>query len=96
MLPRESLILELDRKTGISAAKEVLRGRAYFHGDVPDAPAALLSIGTLQDLGGYCRMLIWRVGDDRGLILGNGYSVPCDVKPENFGAMLEAGKNVRG
>jgi uroporphyrinogen-III decarboxylase len=91
-LPRGSFILELDGQTDMFAAKEILRGHACLHGDVP---AALLSVGKPQDVRDYCRMLIDRVGDDGGLILGSGCSVPCNVEPDNFRAMLDAGKSVR-
>jgi uroporphyrinogen-III decarboxylase len=89
-LPRGSFILELDSKTDIFAAKEALRGHGCFHGDVP---AALLSVGKPQEVYDYCRMLIDRVGDDGGFILGSGCSVPCNVEPDNFRAMIEAGKS---
>jgi len=35
------------------------------------------------------------VGDDGGLILGSGCGVPLNVKPENFRAMIETGKNTK-
>ena len=92
-LPKGSFILELDGKTDMFAAKEVLRGHACFHGDVP---AALFSVGKPQDVRDYSRMLIDRGGDDGGLILGRGCSVPCNVQPDNCRAMLEAGKNTNG
>ena len=92
-LPKGSFILELDSKTDIFAAKEILRGHACFHGDVP---AALLSIGQPQEVRDYCRLLIERVGEDGGFILGSGCSVPCNVEPENFRAMIETGKQTVG
>jgi len=91
-LPRGSFVMELDGLTDIFAAKEILRGHACFKGDVP---AALLSVGKPQDVRDYCRRLINRVGDDGGFILGSGCSVPCNVDPENFRAMIETGKNAR-
>jgi len=89
-LPKGSAILELDSRTDIFRAKEILRGHSCFHGDVP---AALLSIGKPDDVEAYCRKLIDEVGGDGGLILGSGCSVPCNVKPENFRAMIETGKS---
>lgn len=89
-LPRGSFILELDSKTDIFAAKEILRGHACLHGDVP---AALLSVGKREDVRAYCKILIERVGDDGGFILGSGCSVPCNVEPANFRAMIDTGKN---
>jgi hypothetical protein len=91
-LPRGSFVLGLDSTTNIFAAKDVLRGHACFHGDVP---AALLSVGKPDEVRDYCRRLISRVGDDGGFILGSGCSVPLNVKPENFRAMIETGKNTK-
>jgi uroporphyrinogen-III decarboxylase len=92
-LPRGSAILELDSATDIFAAKEVLRGHLCLHGDVP---AALLSIGKPEEVTAYCRRLIDQVGADGGFILGSGCSVPSNVKPENFRAMIETGKQCGG
>ena len=89
-LPRGSAILELDGNTDIVAAKELLRGHVCLKGDVP---AALLSIGTVEEVEAYCRKLIDSIGDDGGFILSSGCSVPADVRPENFRAMIETGKH---
>jgi hypothetical protein len=91
-LPRGSFVLGLDSTTNIFAAKDVLRGHACIHGDVP---AALLSVGKPEEVRDYCRRLISRVGDDGGFILGSGCGVPINVKPENFRAMIETGKNTK-
>ena len=91
-LPKGSFVMGLDSTTNIFAAKDVLRGHACFHGDVP---AALLSVGKADEVRDYCRRLISRVGDDGGFILGSGCSVPLNVKPENFRAMIETGKNTK-
>ena len=88
-LPKGSAILELDGSTDIFAAKELLRGHLCLKGDVP---AALLSIGRPEEVAAYCKRLIDQVGGDGGFILGSGCSVPPDVKPENFRAMVETGK----
>jgi uroporphyrinogen-III decarboxylase len=89
-LPRGSYVLELDSTTDIFAAKEVVRGHGIIHGDVP---AALESLGKPEDVEAYVKKLIDEVGGDGGFILGDGCSTAADVKPENFRAMLETGKN---
>ena len=89
-LPRGSAILELDSVTDIFAAKEALRDHLCFHGDVP---ASMLSLGKPEDVVGYCKKLIDEVGKGGGLILGSGCSVPPNVKPANFRAMIETGRN---
>jgi len=91
-LPKGSFILELDSTTDIFRAKQILRGHGCLKGDVP---AALLSIGTPADVETYCRKLIDEVGEGGGFILGSGCSVPSDVKPENFRAMIDTGKRHR-
>ena len=89
-LPRGSAVLELDSVTDIFQAKEILRGHLCFHGDVP---AALLSLGKPEDVAAYCRRLIDEVGGDGGFILGSGCSVPPNVRPENFKALIDTAKN---
>lgn len=91
-LPRGSAVLELDSMTDIVRAKDAVRGHLCLHGDVP---AALLSIGTPADVAAYCRRLIDEVGVAGGFILGSGCSVPANVRPENFRAMIETGKTHR-
>ena len=88
-LPRGSAVLELDSTTDIFQAKEILRDHLCFHGDVP---AALLSIGRPEDVEAYCKKLIDKVGGDGGFILGSGCSVPPNVRPENFKALIDTGK----
>ena len=88
-LPRGSAILELDGNTDIIAAKELLRGHLCLKGDVP---AALLSIGKVEEVEAYCRKLIDQVGSDGGFILSSGCSVPANVRPENFRALIDTGK----
>lgn len=87
-LPRGSAVLELDGTTDIVAAKTALRGHLALRGDVP---AALLSVGTPAEVAAYCKRLIDEVGGDGGFILGSGCSVPPDVRPENFQALVEGG-----
>lgn len=89
-LPKGSAVLELDSSTNIFRAKELLGGHLCLHGDVP---AALLSIGTPEDVAAYCRRLIREVGAGGGFILGSGCSVPADARPENFRAMVETAKS---
>ncbi len=88
-LPRGSAILELDGTTDIRKAKQALRGHLCLRGDVP---AALLAIGQPEEVAAYCKALIDDVGSDGGFILGSGCSVPANVKPENFRALIETGK----
>ncbi len=91
-LPRGSAILELDGTTDLVAARRVLGDHLCLKGDVP---AALLSVGKPEDVEDYCKRLISEVGRDGAFILSTGCSTPPTVKPENFRAMIETGKNYR-
>jgi hypothetical protein len=86
---RGSYMLQLDSMTDIFAAKEVMKGHAMFHGDLP---AMLQAIGSVEDVQAYCRRLIDEVGYEGGFILGTGCETAPDFKPENLRAMIETGK----
>jgi len=89
-LPKGSAILELDSATDIFAAKDILKDHLCLRGDVP---ASLLSLGKPEAVEAYCRKLIDEVGGDGGFILGSGCGVPPNVRPENYRAMIETGRN---
>jgi len=89
-LPRGSVVLDLDGLTDIFKAKQVLKGHMCISGDVP---AALLKLGTPEEVAAYCRKLIDVVGDGGGFILSSGCSVPVDARLENVRAMVDTGKN---
>jgi uroporphyrinogen-III decarboxylase len=82
-------MLQLDSTTDIFAAKELLRGHAMFHGDVP---AALQALGTPQEMEAYCRKLIDEVGYEGGFILGTGCDSAPDCTFDNLKALVETGK----
>jgi uroporphyrinogen-III decarboxylase len=88
-LPRGQAILELDSKTDILRAKEVLGGHLCLMGDVP---AQLLRLGTPDEVRAYVRTLIDVVGKGGGFILSTGCDTPVDARAENVKAMLEIGK----
>lgn len=88
-LPKGTCVLELDSVTDIFQAKKVLSGHMCLMGDVP---AALLTLGTPDEVCAYVKRLCEEVGDGGGYILSSGCSVPVDAKPENVRAIFEAGK----
>ncbi len=88
-LPKGKCVLDLDGATDIFKAKKVLGGHMCLMGDVP---AALLTLGTVDQVRAYVRRLCEEVGDGGGYILGSGCSVPVDAKPENVRAIIDAGK----
>jgi uroporphyrinogen-III decarboxylase len=87
-LPKGKCVLELDSVTDIFKAKQVLAGHMCLMGDVP---AALLTLGTPDQVTAYVKRLCEEVGDGGGYILSSGCSVPVDAKPANVRAMIEAG-----
>jgi hypothetical protein len=89
-LPRGSAIIDLDGTTDIFKAKEILRDHLCIATDVHPT---LLSLGKPQEVEAYCKEVIDRIGGDGGCILTTGCTVPGAVKPENFRAMIETGKN---
>ena len=88
-LPKGKCVLELDSITDIFKAKQVLRGHMCLMGDVP---AALLTLGSVDQVRAYVKRLCEEVGDGGGYILSSGCSVPVDAKPENVQAMIDAAK----
>ena len=89
-LPPKRVVAELDSMTDIFKAKEVLKGHMCIAGDVP---AALTSLGTVEEVESYCRKLIDIVGQDGGFILSTGCTCPVDCKIENLQAMVNTAKN---
>ena len=85
-LPRGKCICELDSRTDIFKAKEILKGHMCIMGDVP---ATLLSLGTEDEVVNYCNKLHEIVGRDGGFILSTGCEFPIDAKFENVKAMLD-------
>ena len=89
-LPAKMVVAEFDSRTNIFMAKEILKGHMCIAGDVP---AALLSLGTAQEVEAYCRKLIDVVGEGGGFILSTGCTCPVECRMENFQAMIDTAKN---
>ncbi len=92
-LPAKSCVCDLDGMTDIFQAKEILGGHMCISGDVP---AALLTLGSPEEVEAYCRRLIDEVGDGGGFMLTSGCECPVNVRPENLRAMVETGRTYRG
>lgn len=84
-LPKGRVIFESDGMTNHTKFKEKLGDMMCFKGDVP---AAMLSLGTPDEVYTYSRKLISEIG--QGLILSSGCSIPPDAKLENVKAMIAA------
>jgi len=92
-LPRGKCVCDLDGMTDIFKAKEVLGGHMCISGDVP---ASLLSLGTPEEVRGYCQRLIDVVGKDGGFFLTTGCECPVDAKFENVKMMIDVAKTYNG
>ena len=88
-LPKKMCVCELDSKTDIFKAKELLKDHMCIAGDIS---AATTAIGTKEETVDYCKKLIDVVGKDTGFILSSGCTVPPDCKYENFKAMIDTVK----
>lgn len=92
-LPAGKCVCDLDGTTDIFQAKEVLGGHMCISGDVP---AALLTLGSPDEVSAYCRRLIDEVGDGGGFMLTTGCECPVNVRTENLRAMADTGLEYRG
>ncbi len=88
-LPAKKCICELDSKTDIFKAKEILKDHMCIAGDVPPG---LQAVGRPEEMADYCRQLIDVVGKDTGFILSSGCTVSAECKFDNFKAMIDTGK----
>jgi uroporphyrinogen-III decarboxylase len=91
-LPRGTYIINLDGKSDIFKARDILGDQMCIMGDVP---ADLLKLGEPDEVDEYCRRLIMEVGAEGGFILSSGCSMPADAKPENVRAMIQSVKKYR-
>lgn len=85
-LPKGRCVFAPDGMTDIFEAKRVLGDHMCIMGDVP---AAMLAVGSTQDVKAYVRRLITEVGPS-GFILASGCDIPPNAKLENVLAMVEA------
>jgi len=86
-LPRATCIFDPDGMTDMFKLKEVLGDRMCITGDVP---AAMLSLGTPDEVHKYCRKLCDEFGPAGGFVMSQGCSLPGNAKPENIRAIVEA------
>ena len=85
---RDGRTIWLFNATDMTAVRDRFRGFGCFGGNVP---GALLSIGTPAEVDDHVRRLLFDVAGDGGFILSTGV-VADDARPENFAALMEAGR----
>ena len=81
------MILQLDGRTDIFRAKDVIGDHCCLFGDVP---STMLAFGSKEEVTGYCKKLIDVVGKNGGFILAAGCEIPPNARPENVKAMIDA------
>lgn len=84
--PKGKCVFSPDGSTNIFKIKEILGDHMCIMGDVP---AAMLSVGTADEVYDYSRKLIKEIGSS-GYILAQGCDIPTNAKPENVKAMISA------
>jgi MtaA/CmuA family methyltransferase len=82
--------LELDSKTDVRAAREVLRDRAVFIGNID--PSAVLALGTPELVEAKTRELLEVFAGNPRFILNAGCAIPAETPPANLQAMLDASR----
>ncbi|CAB1078941.1 hypothetical protein D1AOALGA4SA_6660 [Olavius algarvensis Delta 1 endosymbiont] len=92
-LPKGKCVCDLDSTTDIFKAKEILDGHMCISGDVP---AALLTLGSTDEVRRYCKRLIDEVGKGGGFMLTTGCECPVDAKFKNVKMMIDVAKTYRG
>jgi hypothetical protein len=86
-LPKGKMILQLDGRTDIFRAKDVIGDHCCLFGDVP---STMLAFGSKEEVTGYCKKLIDVVGKNGGFILAAGCEIPPNARPENVKALIDA------
>jgi MtaA/CmuA family methyltransferase len=80
--------LELDYKTDVRAARDALRGRAVFIGNID--PSSVLAWGTPGLVEARTRELLGVFSGIPGFILNAGCAIPAETPPANLRAMIAA------
>jgi uroporphyrinogen decarboxylase len=81
--------LELDAKTGVLRARDALRGRATFVGNLDPT---LLAMGTPAAVEKQTRELLAAFGGEPRFILNAGCAIPATTPPENLRAMIRTAR----
>lgn len=83
--------LELDHKTDVRSAREALRGRAAFVGNID--PSAVLALGTPALVEARTRELLKVFAGEPRFILNAGCAIPAETPPANLRAMIAAARS---
>jgi MtaA/CmuA family methyltransferase len=90
MLDTGADALELDSKTDARAARDAMKGRAAFIGNID--PSGVLALGTPALVEAKTRELLEVFAGIPGFILNAGCAIPVETPPENLRAMIAAAR----
>ncbi|MCU0243931.1 MAG: uroporphyrinogen decarboxylase family protein, partial [Acidobacteria bacterium] len=90
MLATGADALELDYKTDVRAAREAMKGKAVFIGNID--PSGVLALGRPALVETKTRELLDVFAGVPGFILNAGCAIPAETPPENLKAMIAAAR----
>jgi uroporphyrinogen decarboxylase len=90
MLATGADALELDYKTDARAARDAMKGRAVFIGNID--PSSVLALGTPALVEAKTRELLEVFAATPGFILNAGCAIPAETPPANLRAMIAAAR----
>ena len=91
MLATGADALELDYKTDARTARDEMRGRAVFIGNID--PSGVLALGTPGLVEAKTRELLQVFAGTPGFILNAGCAIPAETPPGNLRAMIAAARS---
>jgi uroporphyrinogen decarboxylase len=83
--------LELDYKTDVRAARETMKGKAVFIGNID--PSSVLALGTPALVEAKTRELLEAFAGTPGFILNAGCAIPAETPPANLRAMIAVARS---
>lgn len=90
MLATGADALELDYKTDVRAARDAMKGRAVFIGNID--PSGVLALGTPALVEARTRELLEAFAGTPGFILNAGCAIPAETPPANLRALIAAAR----
>jgi len=83
--------LEIDYKTDVRRARDIVAGRATFVGNLD--PSEVIALGTVRQVEEKTRELLGVFAGTPRFILNAGCAIPATAPPENIKAMIRAARN---